>query len=168
MTELRIWEFADGTIVREEEFDGDLTEFVVEKDGKSVTINPDTIADRDDCARLMDEGENPLTSGWEDGAGNDLAAVFDSMKTVEDVIRILTSNEDMLIGGYSTPDGDVYQYSTLPNSSEWEIFTTLVKEDDYATCEEIEESAYAVHRVKTGTTYYREDNEIVEGFHYEG
>lgn len=77
ITKMRIWEFEDGTIVREEEFDGDLTEFVVEKDGKSATINLHTIEDRDNCARLMDEGENPLESGWENGAGDAISAIME-------------------------------------------------------------------------------------------
>lgn len=74
---MRIWEFRDGTIVREEVFDGDLTEFVIEKNGKTATISPDTIEDRDECARLMDYGENPLESGWEDGFGNTIASIME-------------------------------------------------------------------------------------------
>jgi hypothetical protein len=65
---MRIWE-RDGYQVVEKEFDHDLHEFEVVKDGEVIaTITP---ADMDDMRRIveaLDAGEG--VNGWEDGTGN--------------------------------------------------------------------------------------------------
>lgn len=66
--EMRIWK-RNGYIVREVDFDGDLHEFEIIKNGKVIaTITP---ADLDDMAQIvadLDAGEG--VDGWEDGMGN--------------------------------------------------------------------------------------------------
>lgn len=66
--EMRIWK-RNGYIVREVEFDHNLHEFEVVKDGEVIaTITP---ADLDDMNRIisdLDAGEG--VDGWEDGMGN--------------------------------------------------------------------------------------------------
>lgn len=68
---MRVWE-RKGYIVREVEFDHDLHEFEVVKDGEVIaTITP---ADLDDMNRIisdLDAGEG--VDGWEDGMGNTIS-----------------------------------------------------------------------------------------------
>lgn len=68
MTELRTWERENYT-VNEIEFDYDLHEFEVVKDGEVIaTITPDTVEDMEDMANALDNGAD--VNGWEDGMGN--------------------------------------------------------------------------------------------------
>jgi hypothetical protein len=66
--EMRTWE-REGYIVQEVEFDGDLHEFEIVKNGEVIaTITP---ADTEDMERIiadLDAGED--VNGWEDGMGN--------------------------------------------------------------------------------------------------
>lgn len=68
---MRTWEFADGTIVEETEFDYDLHILKVYNHGKYLgSIYP---ADIEDMKKLFDEldsGSNPIEDKWEDGDGN--------------------------------------------------------------------------------------------------
>lgn len=51
------------------EFDGDLKEFEVVKDGEVIaTITPATIEDMEQIIEDLDNGED--VNGWEDGMGN--------------------------------------------------------------------------------------------------
>lgn len=65
---LKTWERNTYT-VEEREFDGDLHEFDVVKDGEVIaTINPETIEDMQAIIEDLDNGED--VDGWEDGNGN--------------------------------------------------------------------------------------------------
>lgn len=65
---MRVWE-RKGYIVSEIEFDHDLHEFEVVKDGKVIaTITPETIEDMEQIISDLDAGED--VNGWEDGMGN--------------------------------------------------------------------------------------------------
>lgn len=65
---LKTWE-RNTYIVEEKEFDGDLHEFDVVKDGEVIaTINPETIEDMNQIIEDLDAGED--VDGWEDGNGN--------------------------------------------------------------------------------------------------
>ena len=65
---LKTWERNTYT-VEEREFDGDLHEFDVIKDGEVIaTINPETIEDMQAIIEDLDNGED--VDGWEDGNGN--------------------------------------------------------------------------------------------------
>lgn len=68
---MRTWE-RKGYEVVEVEFDGDLHEFEVVKDGEVIaTITPDTIEDMDQIIKDLDSGEG--VDGWEDGMGNTIS-----------------------------------------------------------------------------------------------
>ena len=65
---LKTWERNTYT-VEEREFDGDLHEFDVVKDGEVIaTINPETIEDMNQIIEDLNAGED--VDGWEDGNGN--------------------------------------------------------------------------------------------------
>ena len=65
---LKTWERNTYT-VEEREFDGDLHEFDVIKNGEVIaTINPETIEDMQAIIEDLDNGED--VDGWEDGNGN--------------------------------------------------------------------------------------------------
>lgn len=67
--ELRTWG-RNGYSVTEVEFDGDLHEFMVIKEGGDViaTITPDSIESMNQIIEDLDEGAD--VDGWEDGKGN--------------------------------------------------------------------------------------------------
>ena len=66
--EMKVWE-REGYIVQEVEFDGDLHEFEVVKDGEVIaTITPADIDDMNQIIADLDAGED--VNGWEDGMGN--------------------------------------------------------------------------------------------------
>mgnify|MGYP001241952546 CR=1 FL=1 len=65
---MRIWE-RKGYMVVEKEFDHDLHEFDVVKDGEVIaTITPADLEDMQQIVEALDAGEN--VNGWEDGMGN--------------------------------------------------------------------------------------------------
>ena len=65
---LKTWERNTYT-VEEREFDGDIHEFDVVKNGEVIaTINPETIEDMQAIIEDLDNGED--VDGWEDGNGN--------------------------------------------------------------------------------------------------
>ena len=65
---MRTWE-RKGYEVVEVEFDGDLHEFEVVKDGEVIaTITPDTIEDMEQIIKNLDAGDD--VDGWEDGMGH--------------------------------------------------------------------------------------------------
>ena len=65
---LKTWERNTYT-VEEREFDGDLHEFDVIKNGEVIaTITPETIEDMQAIIEDLDNGED--VDGWEDGKGN--------------------------------------------------------------------------------------------------
>lgn len=68
---MRTWE-RKGYEVVEVEFDGDLHEFEVVKNGEVIaTITPDTIEDMEQIIKDLDSGEG--VDGWEDGMGNTIS-----------------------------------------------------------------------------------------------
>ena len=68
---MRVWE-REGYIVREVEFDYDLHEFEVVKDGEMIaTITPADLDDMTDIVAALDSGED--VEGWEDGMGNTIS-----------------------------------------------------------------------------------------------
>jgi len=65
---MKTWE-REGYKVVEKEFDYDLHEFDVIKDGETIaTITPDSIESMDSIIDALDNGED--VDGWEDGMGN--------------------------------------------------------------------------------------------------
>jgi hypothetical protein len=65
---MRVWE-RKGYIVPEIEFDHDLHEFEVVKDGRVIaTITPADVEDMEKIIADLDSGED--VNGWEDGLGN--------------------------------------------------------------------------------------------------
>ena len=65
---MRVWK-REGYEVHEVEFDGDLHEFEVVKDGEVVaTITPDSIEAMNQIIEDLNNGED--VDGWEDGMGN--------------------------------------------------------------------------------------------------
>jgi hypothetical protein len=68
MNEMRIWARVGYEVV-EKEFDGDLHEFDVVKDGAVIaTITPPSIEDMEQIVADLDDDED--VHGWEDGMGN--------------------------------------------------------------------------------------------------
>lgn len=66
--EMRVWE-RDGYEVVEKEFDRDLHEFEIIKDGEVVaTITPPDLDNMAEIVSQLDAGED--VNGWEDGNGN--------------------------------------------------------------------------------------------------
>lgn len=65
---MRTWEFADGTIVEEAEFDYDLHILKVYNNGKYLgSIYPADVEDMEKLFRDLDDGSNPIEDRWEDG-----------------------------------------------------------------------------------------------------
>ncbi|WP_339273759.1 hypothetical protein MKY59_21435 [Paenibacillus sp. FSL W8-0426] len=65
---MRVWE-RDGYEVVEKEFDRDLHEFEIIKDGEVVaTITPPDLDNMAEIVSQLDAGED--VNGWEDGNGN--------------------------------------------------------------------------------------------------
>ncbi len=71
MANLKIWE-RKGYTVEEKEFDYDLHQFEVIKDGEVIaTITPGSIEDMNQIIEDLDNGED--VDGWEDGNGNTIS-----------------------------------------------------------------------------------------------
>ncbi len=68
---MREWKFENGIEVFEKEFDYDLHCLTV-YNGEAYlgTIYPSSIEAMESCFDDLDNGEDPVTGGWEDGAGN--------------------------------------------------------------------------------------------------
>ena len=68
---MREWKFDNGIEVYEHELDYDLHSLKVYNGNKYLgTVYPDTIEDMESCFMELDAGNDPITSGWEDGYGN--------------------------------------------------------------------------------------------------
>lgn len=68
---MREWKFENGIEVYEVEFDYDLHAFkVYNGDDFLGTVYPSTIADMEECIQNLDEGNDPISTCWEDGNGN--------------------------------------------------------------------------------------------------
>lgn len=68
---MREWIFENGIEVYEMDFDHDLHMFrVYDGDIKLGYIYPACLEDFENCVKLLDSGEDPVTGGWEDGCGN--------------------------------------------------------------------------------------------------
>lgn len=71
MDAIRTWEFANGIIVLEQEFDYDLHCFeVYNGDIYLGKVVPGSLKDMESCIDALDNGEDPISAGWEDGLGN--------------------------------------------------------------------------------------------------
>lgn len=67
----KVWE-RKGYTVEEKEFNYDLHQFVVVKDGEVIaTITPETLDDMKQIIEDLDRGED--VNGWEDGNGNTIS-----------------------------------------------------------------------------------------------
>ena len=64
------WTFENGVIVTEVEYDNDLHEFVVMVGDKRATVTPGDLEEMEMCRKHLDNGEDPISWGWEDGRGN--------------------------------------------------------------------------------------------------
>lgn len=68
---MREWKFDNGIEVYESEFDYDLHCLKVYNGEKYLgTVYPACIEDMESCFKDLDAGNDPITSGWEDGCGN--------------------------------------------------------------------------------------------------
>lgn len=68
---IKVWE-REGYRVEEKEFDYDLHQFDVIKNGETIaTITPATIEDMKQIIEDLDAGED--VDGWEDGNGNTIS-----------------------------------------------------------------------------------------------
>ena len=69
---MREWTFDNGIIVRECEYDYLVHCFRVYDGDKYLgVILPDTFDDFKLCISGLDNGEDPITGGWQDGCGHD-------------------------------------------------------------------------------------------------
>lgn len=68
---MKSWEFKNSIKVFEEDYNYDLHCLKVYK-GESYlgTVYPGTIEDMHECMKCLDNGDDPITDGWEDGCGN--------------------------------------------------------------------------------------------------
>lgn len=70
--EMRTWQNGKSKIV-EIDFDHDLHAFEVYRDDRLIgTVTPGSIDDMFACIDSLDNGEDPVEAGWEDGMGNTL------------------------------------------------------------------------------------------------
>ena len=68
---MRKWNFENGVEVYESEYNFDLHCFKVYNEEKYLgTIYPSTIEDMESCATSLNNGDDPISAGWEDGCGN--------------------------------------------------------------------------------------------------
>lgn len=68
---MREWNFENGINVEECEFDYDLHCFKVYNGEKYLgIIYPGSIEDMESCIEELDNGNDPISDGWEDGMGN--------------------------------------------------------------------------------------------------
>lgn len=68
---MREWNFENGIAVEECAYNYDLHCFKVYNGDKYLgAIYPGTIEDMESCIGELDEGYDPISSGWEDGLGN--------------------------------------------------------------------------------------------------
>lgn len=68
---MRTWNFDNGVIVGESSHDADLHCFEVFNGDRYLgTVYPNTIEDMNQCIKALDNGEDPISGGWEDGCGN--------------------------------------------------------------------------------------------------
>lgn len=65
------WNTQYGHIINEVDYDHDLHAFDVYAGVRLLgSIYPSTIDDADECFEKLDNGEDPVADGWEDGLGN--------------------------------------------------------------------------------------------------
>ena len=71
---MRTWEYED-YVVKEKEFDYDLHEFDVVKNGEIIaTITPGSLDEMEQITADLDAGER--VDGWEDGTGNTIRVSY--------------------------------------------------------------------------------------------
>lgn len=65
------WNFENGIIVEECDYDHNLHCFKVYNGDEYLgSVYPETIEDMESCIEAMEDGEDPISGGWEDGMGN--------------------------------------------------------------------------------------------------
>lgn len=65
---MKIWKFENGIEVRESEYNYDLHCFEVYHDGRYLgDVCPGTIEDMEYCMAALNNGEDPISGGWDDG-----------------------------------------------------------------------------------------------------
>ena len=68
---MKEWKFENGIEVYESEHNYDLHCFkVYNNDDLLGIVYPNTIEDMEECIKSLDNGEDPISGGWEDGCGN--------------------------------------------------------------------------------------------------
>lgn len=68
---MREWNFENGINVEECDYDYGLHCFKVYNGGEYLgTVYPRNIEDMKLCIECLDNGEDPISGGWEDGMGN--------------------------------------------------------------------------------------------------
>lgn len=68
---MKEWKFENGITVNEIEYDYDLHAFEVYHNEELLgAIYPADIEDMQECISKLDEGEDPISGGWEDGCGH--------------------------------------------------------------------------------------------------
>lgn len=68
---MKEWNFENGIIVYEEDYDHDLHCFkVYNRENYLGTVYPDSIEDMEYGISALDNGEDPISADWEDGLGN--------------------------------------------------------------------------------------------------
>ena len=68
---MKKWNFNNGITVEEKEYDRELHCFAVFSKAKYLgDVYPETIEDMESCVEDLDEGNDPISAGWEDGLGH--------------------------------------------------------------------------------------------------
>lgn len=117
-----MWEFQDGTVVVEEE-ENHLPVFAVyDKHDNVVRCYPPDRKDAEDCMEALDNGENPITAGWEDGRGNLLSDLMGGMGK-SDYTEILQDN--MLIPRRRDFPGYIVEYEWDAGRTHRELYDKL-------------------------------------------
>ena len=73
---MKEWKFKNGIEVCEDKYDHELHCFRVYNFDKYLgTIYPDTIEDMNNCIERLNDDNDPISDGWEDGMG--IVCTFD-------------------------------------------------------------------------------------------
>lgn len=90
---MKVWK-REGYRVEEVEFDGDLREFEVIKNGEVIgTITPDSLEAMEQIIEDLNNGED--VDGWEDGKGGTIDTKVEFEVSIENVRNVLDDLEDI-------------------------------------------------------------------------
>lgn len=68
---MKKWNFENGINVYEDSYNYGLHCFKVYNEENYLgTVYPDSIEDMEYCINSLDNGQDPISDGWEDGCGN--------------------------------------------------------------------------------------------------